>query len=60
MLNFNELEMKYGSVIAYFYLKEIETAAGIQSVRMTGVDPETRLANAIRAQDAMCGAAKAA
>ena len=53
MFNFNELEMKYGAAVAYQYLTEIEKAANIPSWKMTGIDSETRLANAIRAQDAL-------
>ena len=52
MLNFNELEVKYGAVAAYQYLMEIEKAARIPR-KMTSLDPETRLANAIHAQDAL-------
>ena len=53
MLNFNELEMRYGTVIAYQCLTEIEKASRIPSREMMHVDPETRLANAIRAQDSL-------
>jgi hypothetical protein len=60
MFNFNELEMKYGAVIAYQCLTEIERASRIPSWEMTHVDPETRLANAIRAQDTSAPAMMAA
>src|ERR1700753_424291 len=40
MLNFNEMELKFGAV-AYHYLAEIEKAAGIRSTHTNDVDPET-------------------
>ena len=52
MLNFNEMELKYGPAMAYQCLVEIEKAACIPSWTVNGIDPETRLANAIRIQDA--------
>ncbi len=60
MLNFNEMEMRYGTAVAYHYLTEIEKAAFIVSATLSHVDPETRLANAIRAQDAVNASALAA
>ena len=54
MLNFNEMELKFGAV-AYHYLSEIEKAAGIRGTHVNDVDPETRLANALRMQDSLCG-----
>jgi hypothetical protein len=54
MLNFNDMETKFGAV-AYHYLTEIEKAAGISPTQMNDVDPETRLANALRMQDSLCG-----
>lgn len=41
--------------VAYHYLAEIEKAAGIRSTHTNDVDPETRLANALRMQDSLCG-----
>jgi hypothetical protein len=57
MLNFSELEMKYGIATAYQCLMEIEKAARIPSWKMSEIDPETRLMNAIRVQDAFGGVA---
>jgi hypothetical protein len=54
MLNFNEMEIKFGAV-AYHYLAEIEKAAGIRGTQVNDVDPETRLANALRIQDSLFG-----
>ncbi|MGB9154763.1 MAG: hypothetical protein WCD70_16955 [Alphaproteobacteria bacterium] len=51
MLSFEELEVKYGEVLAYQYLVEIERAAHIPSGKMKNIDPEIRLANAICVQD---------
>ena len=51
MLNFYELEMKYGTAAAHQYLMEIEKAARISPQAVKNADPETRLANAIRIQD---------
>jgi hypothetical protein len=55
-LTFNDLEIRFG-VVAQQYLTEIEKAARIAS--NPALDPEIRLANALRAQDAelMRGAA---
>lgn len=53
MLDFFTLEMKYGSPTAYSLLWEIEKAAHIASPNMAHFDPEARLANALRVQDAM-------
>jgi len=54
MLNFDTLEMKYGSSVAYDLLLQIERASQLPSWKMTEIDHETRLANAIYAQDAVC------
>lgn len=51
MENFNDLEMKYGPGVAYQILVEIEKASKIQSWAVSNIDPEVRLANALRAQD---------
>jgi hypothetical protein len=53
MFSFHDLEIRHGPVVAYQCLAEIEKAARIRPSAMTGIDPETRLANALRAQDAM-------
>ena len=53
LLSFNNLSNKFGEIIAYQYLTEIEKAAHIRPSSMTGIAPEIRLANAIRAQDAL-------
>ena len=53
MLSFHDMEMKFGVALAYQCLTEIERAARISPRQMTGIDPEIRLANAIRAQDSM-------
>jgi len=55
-LTFDDLETRFGAV-AHQYLREIEKAARIGF--NPALDPETRLANALRAQDAeqMRGAA---
>jgi len=52
MLNFHILEAKYGVSVAYDLLLQIEKASHISSWEKTEIDPETRLANAIHAQDA--------
>jgi len=51
-MTFQEMETRYGPSLAYAYLAEIEKSAAIASWRMTEIDPETRLTNAFRAQDA--------
>lgn len=53
-LNFRLLEARYGEPSAYHWLAQIEKAAGIASDRVTHVDPEVRLANAIWLQDVTC------
>ncbi len=53
MLSFQDLELKYGTAAAYGWLLEIEKVAQIPSWQMTEIDPETRLANACRAQDSL-------
>jgi len=55
MLSFHEMEIKFGGVAAYQVLTEIEKTANIPSWDMAEVDPETRLANAIYAQDSFRG-----
>jgi len=56
MLDFHTLEIKYGSPTAYHLLAEMEKVAHIQSWVLVAVDPEIRLANALRTQDAMLDA----
>ncbi|MBI1274242.1 MAG: hypothetical protein GC131_09205 [Alphaproteobacteria bacterium] len=58
-MSFHDLEMKFGSAAAFHFLMEIEKVARIQSWAMSAIDPETRLANAVRAQDAMASSAAA-
>lgn len=53
MLSFHGMENKWGAAAAYHLLTEMEKAAGISSFMMTAVDPEVRLANALRIQDAL-------
>lgn len=53
MLSFQDLEIKFGAAVAMQCLAEIEKAARIPSWTMSEIDPETRLANAIGAQDAL-------
>lgn len=52
MKTFHDMELRYGTM-AYQCLTEIEKAAAIPAHTTKGVDPEIRLANAFRAQDAM-------
>lgn len=51
MFSFQEMEVKFGPAIAYQCLTEIEKAARIPSWKVTALDLETRLANALRIQD---------
>ena len=53
MLSYHELLMKYGPAIADQCLAEIEKAARISPSTVSEIDPETRLTNAIVAQDAL-------
>lgn len=57
MLRFHDLEQKFGGVVAYHYLLELEKAANINSWEMVAVDFETRTANACRMQDMSAGQA---
>jgi hypothetical protein len=52
IMNFEDMETKYGPVAAYQMLTEIEKAAHI-APRPTDIDLEARLGAALRAQDAM-------
>jgi hypothetical protein len=49
---FEDMASRFGEISAYSYLEEIERAAGIAVKYMTGIEPELRLANACRLQDA--------
>lgn len=51
MLDFTVLEEKFGTPAALHCLQEIEKAACIRPGDMIALDPDQRLANAIRAQD---------
>ena len=51
--NFYEMERKFGPVVAYYCLLEIEKAAHVPSPEVNGIDFETRFQNACRIQDAM-------
>lgn len=53
MLNFTILEMRYGAGYAYHLLQEIEKAAHIASAEIEHFDPEARLSNALRIQNAV-------
>lgn len=50
LISFLELETRFG-MVAYELLREIEKAAGLKPAH--GLDPETRLSNALRTQDAL-------
>jgi hypothetical protein len=52
MLSFHEIESRWGAPIADYVLAEVEKAARIPASETANLDPETRLANAIRIQDA--------
>jgi hypothetical protein len=56
-MTFDEMASRYGEITAYSYLAEIERAAGISPDVVMGQDPEMRLANAHRVQDATSKAA---
>lgn len=51
MLSFHDLEMRYGAVVAFQCLTEIEKASHIRSCEVSGIDPEQRMHNAITIQD---------
>ena len=52
-ITFNDMATRYGEITAWHYLVEIERAARIQPQHYYNADPEVRLSNALRAQDAM-------
>ncbi len=49
--SFDTMMTRFGEVVAYGHLEQIERAAGICPRKMIGIDPEARLAHAIRTQD---------
>ncbi len=51
MLDFDDLETKYGPALAHYVLMEIERVAQISSLEMIDIDPKARLAHALRVQD---------
>jgi cytochrome c551/c552 len=51
MLHYRDLETKFGAAAAYAFLLEIEKVARIASWQRIAMDPEARLADALRAQD---------
>ncbi len=48
---FHDMELKYGPVVAYSCLVEIEKAANIRSSERVAMDRELRLRLAFKAQD---------
>jgi len=50
-VTFENMTSRFGEILAYSYLEQIERAAGLSPVGMTGTAPEMRLLNAIRAQN---------
>ncbi len=53
--NFDQLVSRYGEVLAWHVLSEIERAASLWPQQHID-DPEVRLASALKAQDAMFAA----
>ena len=51
MVNFKDMEKKFGQSAAYHWLGEIEKAARTASRKNVLLDPQTRLDIACRAQD---------
>ncbi|MDD4616003.1 MAG: hypothetical protein PHW76_02655 [Alphaproteobacteria bacterium] len=49
---FKDMAARFGEIIAYSYLHEIERAAGLVPTLMIGIEPELRLTSAFRIQDA--------
>jgi hypothetical protein len=49
--SFADMAHRFGEIAAYFYLEQIERAAGLSPISMVGGDPETRLAQAFSIQD---------
>ena len=52
LLSFDNLCCRFGEVVAWHYLAEIEKAAGLRPHQSYGISPETRLAYALSLQDA--------
>lgn len=52
-MSFYGMAIHFGEVVAYGHLEQIEMASGISPRQTVGLDPEIRLANALRTQDAM-------
>lgn len=52
-IKFYQMSVHFGEIVAYGHLEQIERAAGISPRQTVGLDPEVRLANALRTQDAM-------
>ena len=50
-VTFDNLAVRFGEVLAWHYLVEIEKASGIRPRQSWGSDPETRLAHALHVQD---------
>lgn len=50
-MSFEDMAARYGEVVAYQYLEQIERAAGLCPRTMIGVSPEYRLTHALRLQD---------
>jgi hypothetical protein len=48
---FADMASRFGEIAAYFYLEQIERAAGVSPIAMVGGDPEARLAKACYLQD---------
>ena len=51
LLSFDNLVCRFGEVLAWHFLTEIEKASGIHPRQFWGADPETRLAHAQHIQD---------
>lgn len=51
-MTYDQMETRYGDIMAYSMLEQMERAAGLSPHSMTGIAPEIRLANAARVQDA--------
>ncbi|MDD4616155.1 MAG: hypothetical protein PHW76_03440 [Alphaproteobacteria bacterium] len=49
---FEDMAARFGEIVAYSCLQEIERAAGLVPTLMIGIEPELRLVSACRIQDA--------
>jgi hypothetical protein len=54
--SYSQMAARFGEILAYASLEQIERAAGISPRQMTGIDPEIRFTTAIRIQDARMAA----